>query len=64
VLERRTPAAHAHPLAHLWSRGYVRLLVLAAVLGAPISVAAHVLLQLVPYLQQWVFTDLPPGRLP
>jgi cytochrome bd-type quinol oxidase subunit 2 len=58
VPERRTPAAPADPLPLLRSRGYVRLLVLAVVLGAPISVAAYVLLQLV---QQWVFTDLRNG---
>ena len=47
------------PLAVLRSRSYVGLLVLAAILGVPISAAAYFFLQLVAYLQRWVFTDLP-----
>jgi H+/Cl- antiporter ClcA len=46
-------------MAVLRSRGYVRLLVLAAVLGVPISAAAYGFLALVTGLQEWVFTDLP-----
>ena len=47
------------PLAVLRSRGYLGLLVLAAILGVPISAAAYFFLQLVARLQRWVFTDLP-----
>jgi H+/Cl- antiporter ClcA len=46
-------------MAVLRSRGYVRLLVLAAILGVPISAAAYGFLALVTALQDWVFTDLP-----
>jgi chloride channel protein, CIC family len=41
------------------SSGYVRLLVLAAILGAPIAVLAYFFLALVSHLQTWIFTDLP-----
>jgi H+/Cl- antiporter ClcA len=54
-----TPAPD--PAALLRSRSYVRLLVLAAVIGAPISAVAYGFLALVAKLQQWVFTDLPSG---
>jgi len=37
----------------------VRLLVLAAILGAPIAVLAYFFLALVSHLQTWVFEDLP-----
>ena len=47
------------PLAVLRSRGYLGLLVLAAILGVPISAAAYFFLQLVAHLQRWVFTGLP-----
>jgi H+/Cl- antiporter ClcA len=47
------------PLVLLRSRGYLGLLVLAAILGVPISAAAYFFLQLVIHLQRWVFTDLP-----
>jgi H+/Cl- antiporter ClcA len=47
------------PLAVLRSRSYLGLLVLAAILGVPISAAAYFFLQLVAHLQRWVFTDLP-----
>jgi chloride channel protein, CIC family len=53
------PAPDLDPMAVLRSRGYVRLLVLAAVLGVPISAAAYGFLALVTGLQEWVFTDLP-----
>jgi len=45
----------------LRSRGYLRLLVLAAVLGVPISAAAYGFLALVSYLQKELFTHLPHG---
>jgi chloride channel protein, CIC family len=44
------------------TRAYFALLVLAAILGAPISAAAYGFLQLVNHLQTWIFSDLP-GRL-
>ena len=47
------------PVALLRSRRYVGLLVLAAVLGVPISAAAYGFLALVSGLQEWLFTDLP-----
>ena len=47
------------PDALLRSRRYVGLLVLAAVLGVPISAAAYGFLALVSGLQEWLFTDLP-----
>jgi H+/Cl- antiporter ClcA len=47
------------PAAVLRSRSYVGLLVLAAILGVPISAAAYGFLALVTSLQEWLFTDLP-----
>jgi H+/Cl- antiporter ClcA len=49
------------PQVLLRSKGYLRLLILAAVLGAPISAAAYGFLALVAYLQPEVFTRLPSG---
>jgi H+/Cl- antiporter ClcA len=49
------------PLALLRSPSYVRLLVLAAVFGVPVSAAAYGFLALVNYLQQELFTHLPHG---
>src|SRR5262249_23870342 len=49
------------PQALLRSRGYIRLLVLAAVLGVVVSAAAYRLLALFSYLQQEIFTHLPHG---
>ena len=45
----------------LRSRAYIRLLVVAAVLGVPISAAAWGFLALVSYLQKELFTHLPHG---
>jgi H+/Cl- antiporter ClcA len=53
-----TPPA-PDPLEILRSRGYVALLVLAALIGVPIAAAAFFFLQLVTHLQSWVYTDLP-----
>jgi H+/Cl- antiporter ClcA len=47
------------PVALLRSRSYVALLVLAAIIGIPISAAAYFFLALVSKMQVWVFTDLP-----
>jgi chloride channel protein, CIC family len=49
------------PAAMLRSRAYVRLLVVAALLGVPISAAAWGFLALVSYLQKELFTHLPHG---
>ena len=53
------PAEPADPQALLRSRSYVRLLVLAALLGVPVSAASYGFLALVDWLQEAVFTDLP-----
>jgi H+/Cl- antiporter ClcA len=55
------PAAAASPLDALRSRGYAVLLVLAAIIGAPVSAIAYGFLALVSKLQGWIFTDLPKG---
>jgi len=49
------------PQALLRSRSYVALLVLAAIVGVPISAVAWGFLALVSKLQGWIFTDLPSG---
>ena len=49
------------PLALLRSRAYVRLLVLAALIGVPVSGVAYGFLKLVAVLQEALFTDLPDG---
>ncbi len=49
----------ADPLALLRSRSYVALLVLAGIIGAPISAAAYFFLALITKLQGWVFSSLP-----
>jgi H+/Cl- antiporter ClcA len=51
----------ADPLALLRSRSYIALLVLAAIIGAPVSAAAYFFLALVSKMQGWIFTDLPKG---
>ena len=54
-------APPSDPAVILRSRSYVGLLLLAAVLGVPISAAAYGFLALVGKLQNWAFTDLPEG---
>jgi H+/Cl- antiporter ClcA len=49
------------PRALLRSRNYLRLLVMAAALGVPVSAAAYGFLALVSYLQPEIFTHLPHG---
>ena len=49
------------PQVLLRSKSYLRLLILAAILGAPISAAAYGFLALVAYLQPQIFTHLPNG---
>ena len=51
----------ADPRALLRSRNYLRLLVLAAAFGVPVSAAAYGFLALVNYLQPEIFTHLPHG---
>lgn len=53
-----TPAAAAGVLR---SRDYLRLLVVAALLGVPVSLVAYGFLVLVSKLQQWLFVSLPAG---
>src|SRR6266699_3771321 len=55
------PPGPPDPMAMLRSRAYVRLLVVAAILGVPISAAAWGFLALVSYLQKELFTHLPHG---
>jgi len=43
------------------NRSYLRLLMLAAILGVPVSAAAYGFLALVSYVQEEIFTDLPHG---
>jgi H+/Cl- antiporter ClcA len=47
------------PQVLLRSRSYLRLLVLAALLGVPVSAASYGFLALVEWLQEALFTDLP-----
>ena len=47
------------PLALLRSRSYVQLLVLAALIGVPVSAVAYGFLKLVDWLQDQLFTELP-----
>ncbi len=49
------------PLALLRSKSYLVLLVLAALVGVPVSAAAYFFLALVSKLQGWIFTSLPNG---
>ena len=49
------------PVALLRSRSYLGLLVLAAIVGVPVSAAAYGFLALVDYLQKEIFTHLPHG---
>jgi H+/Cl- antiporter ClcA len=53
------PAAALDPLAVVRSRAYLSALVLAALLGIPISAVAYGFLALVAKIQQGVFDDLP-----
>jgi H+/Cl- antiporter ClcA len=49
------------PIAVLRSRSYLALLVLAAIIGVPVSALAYFFLALVTKLQGWIFTSLPDG---
>ena len=47
------------PQALLRSNSYIKLLILAALLGVPVSAVAYGFLELVDWLQESLFTDLP-----
>ncbi|MFT2816481.1 chloride channel protein [Leifsonia sp. A12D58] len=47
------------PIAMLRSKSYLALLVLAALIGVPISAAAYFFLALIGVIQTWIFTTLP-----
>jgi H+/Cl- antiporter ClcA len=53
------PAPSPDPLELLKSRSYVQLLVLAVIVGVPVSALAYGFLELVDLLQTALFTDLP-----
>jgi hypothetical protein len=54
------PAAEpTDPMALMRSRAYVKALVLAAIIGAPVSAIAYGFLALVDWLQEYLFSDLP-----
>ncbi|WP_405009446.1 chloride channel protein [Kitasatospora sp. NBC_01539] len=57
----RPETAAKDPYALVRTRGYVIVLVVAAVLGVPVSAAAFGFLALVSELQSLVYTDLPKG---
>jgi H+/Cl- antiporter ClcA len=59
--EAKRLKAPADPLAPMRSRQYLMLLVVAAILGVPISAIAYWFLKLVALLQGWVFTSVPDG---
>jgi len=54
-----TDAPAPDPLSLLRSRSYVQLLLLAAIVGVPVSAVAYGFLELVDALQTGLFTDLP-----
>src|SRR5262245_36671359 len=58
---RSTMTMPADPRAVVRSPDYIRLLVLAALIGAPIAAAAWGFLWLVGEAQEWLYTDLPNG---
>ncbi|TFD95190.1 chloride channel protein [Cryobacterium lactosi] len=53
------PPSAADPLAVIRSRGYLRILLLAGLIGVPVSIAAYGFLALVDWLQAYLFTELP-----
>jgi H+/Cl- antiporter ClcA len=54
-----TPAATLDPVSIMRQKGYRRLLVLAGVVGVVVSLVSWAFLELIHYLQVWVFQDLP-----
>ena len=55
----RMEAAPNDPLAALRSNAYLKLLLLAGIIGVPISALAYGFLELVAQLQEAVFTGIP-----
>jgi H+/Cl- antiporter ClcA len=55
------PPAQPNPLAVIRSPAYLRLLVVAVLIGVPIAAAAFGFLKLTTELQSWTYTDLPKG---
>ncbi|MER6301605.1 chloride channel protein [Kitasatospora sp. NPDC001539] len=53
------PGTSPDPYALVRTRGYAGLLIMAAVLGVPISAGAYGFLALIDELQRWTYTDLP-----
>ena len=53
------PAAPADPMELLKSKSYLQLLVLAALIGVPVSAVAYFYLALVSRLQTWTYQSLP-----
>ncbi|ANP73739.1 chloride channel protein [Cryobacterium arcticum] len=53
------PAQTVDPLAVIRSRGYLRVLLLAGLIGVPVSVVSYGFLALVSWLQGYLFTELP-----
>ncbi len=56
-----TPTPPSDPMELLKSASYVRLLVLAALIGIPVSAVAYFYLALVGHLQTWCYESLPGG---
>ena len=52
-------AAAPDPLEMLKSNSYIRLLILAALIGIPVSAVAYFFLALVSHLQTWCYSSLP-----
>ena len=53
------PAAAPDPLAIRRSHGYVRLLILAALIGVPVAAISYGFQYVVNKLQTWFFSSLP-----
>src|SRR4051794_8116118 len=54
-----SPPARPDPAALMRSRPYLGLLLISALLGAPIAAVAYYFLKLTDLLQHWTYTDLP-----
>lgn len=57
----RTRSAQPDPLAVMRSPAYVRVMLLAVVLGVPMSLVAYWFLKLTDQTQKWTYQDLPSG---
>ena len=53
------PANPPDPISLMRSRGFIGLLILAAIVGIVVSVAAWAFLELATHIRTWVYTDLP-----